>query len=322
MAESEIEKLVQQSERQDDLKQPTGGHARAIGAVRIQLQSAHLKKTGPAWLRWLFPKPNPFVEISINDTRIVGCSKQVCNTHDPYWFPQAFHALIYSSQDSIGLSVFSSRSKHWRTKLLGKASYDMCKLERDLVHLGISERLWKRGEEGGILLFDLVLYKPTSLRGTEDDTSKLLFPETTTNGFHCFAILAMGVMDLFIYEAKGLSSGDILASQLRPGVVVSIEMNGKDIVHSTPKGFSENPRWHSHCEILALQGRRTRLILEVKDGRTEIGHINLPIGDILRGEEQDGRWWPLSGSPQGRLRIKTGWKALSGVHEDVAGPEI
>lgn len=53
------------------------------------------------------------------------------------------------------------------------------------------------------------------------------------------------------------------------------------------------------------------------NGKTEIGHVDLPISEILRGEEQNGGWWPLSGSPAGRLRIEVELKALSGVDGDV-----
>lgn len=128
----------------------------------------------------------------------------------------------------------------------------------------------------------------------------------------------MGIINLIIYEARDLSSGHVPASQLRPGVIVTTEMNGRTKAHATPWGFSGNPRWHSQCEILDLQGGRTRLILEVKDGNVDLGHINLPIGDLVREEgheSHDGRWWPLSGSPQGRLRFKAEWRGLSAVHE-------
>lgn len=171
--------------------QPRSGQTRAVGAVRIQLQSAHLEKEGG--LRSFLPPPSPFVEISIND-EFIGRSKQVHSTyvhmnsprsiisvdyisdyltrHDPYWFPQAFHALIHSSQDSIVLSVLSSRSSSWRTKLVGKASYRVSKLEAEPFHLAISEKLWKKDKERGSILFDVVLYKPTQVSTSEDDSSE------------------------------------------------------------------------------------------------------------------------------------------------------
>jgi Ca2+-dependent lipid-binding protein len=131
----------------------------------------------------------------------------------------------------------------------------------------------------------------------------------------------MGIINLIVYEARDLSSGHIAANQLRPGVIVNTEMNGRTEIHATPWGFSGNPRWHSQCEALVPQGRRTRLILEVRDNNVDMGHINLPINDFLRGEEPNGRWWPLNGSLQGRLRLKVEWKALSTVHETVAFDE-
>lgn len=64
--------------RQDGPERPgAGSQAHAIGAVCIQLQSAHLRKAAPVWLREFLPGPNPFVEISINGSRIVGRSQYV-----------------------------------------------------------------------------------------------------------------------------------------------------------------------------------------------------------------------------------------------------
>lgn len=168
---------------------------RAIGAVRIQLQSASLRRE--AGLRSFFPLPNPFVEISINEKQIIGRSKQADKTYvymnpkgsvmsvnevsdypdsrDPYWFPQAFHALIHSSQDYIALSVSSSLSPCWGTKVIGKATFPVVQLGSEPFHLAISEKLWKRDKERGSILFDVVFYKPIQLPSTEDESSRCQF---------------------------------------------------------------------------------------------------------------------------------------------------
>lgn len=172
---------------------------RAIGAVRIQLQSASLRRE--AGLRSFFPLPSPFVEISINEKQIVGRSKEADKTYvrmspqgsvmsvnevsgyphsrNPYWFPQAFHALIHSSQDFIALSVSSSLSSCFGAKLIGRATFPVVQLGSEPFHLAISKKLWKRNKERGFILFDVVFYKPIQLPSTEDESSGWQFSENS-----------------------------------------------------------------------------------------------------------------------------------------------
>ncbi|KAF9452577.1 hypothetical protein P691DRAFT_804323 [Macrolepiota fuliginosa MF-IS2] len=273
-----------------DAEQLRSGQTRAIGAVRIGLQSANLQKAASG-LRSFLPQPNPFVEIFINNDQFIGRSTQVHSTHDPYWFPQAFHALIHSSQDSIVLSVLSSRGSCWRTKLLGKVNYCISQLEGESFHLATSQTLWKRDEERGTILFDVAFYRSIPASNSEDDSM-------------------MGIATFMLFEAKDLCFGDKPMARLRPVVIIRTDMDEIGF-QATSLGFSGNPKWYSQCEILAKQGKKTRFILEVKYDTSVLGHINLPLGDLLGGEEQDGRWWPLSGSPRGQLRLKAEWKGLS-----------
>lgn len=119
-----------------------------------------------------------------------------------------------------------------------------------------------------------------------------------------------------VYEAKDLSSRGAPESQFRPRVIARIEAEPSDI-QATPLGFSGNPKWYSHCEMLAVHGRRTRLILEVKSDNSDLGHIDLPLGDLLSDEEHHDRWWPLNGSLRGRLRLGVDWEALSADQDNI-----
>lgn len=126
----------------------------------------------------------------------------------------------------------------------------------------------------------------------------------------------MGIISLMLYEAKDLSYRGAPASQFRPRVIARIEADPTGI-QATPLGSSGDPKWYSQCEILAVHGRRTRLILEVKSDSSNLGHVDLPLGDLLGGEENNDRWWPLNGSLRGRLRLGVDWEALSTGQDNI-----
>lgn len=128
-----------------------------------------------------------------------------------YWLGRSEQSLKVLVDKAFGKGIF----------------YNLGRLEDDTVHLAVGEKVWKTDKERGIVLFDVMFYKSIHRHKTEDD-------------------YVMGIMSLIMYEAMDLFSGDIPTNQLRPVVVISIELNGKTRVHATPRAFSENPRWHSH----------------------------------------------------------------------------
>lgn len=257
-----------------------------IGVARVIIQSAHLKHSSTLLL-----PPNPFVVLTTHGSRNPSFTTHRHFTYDPNWIMQSQEILIFSTDSALFFDVFD-HSKYFKNSLIASASISVDDLT--LICEPVTERL-PLSKSGGLKgeLLASVSFHP-------------ILPSTTESN--------VGVVHLFLDEAKELES-PVSSREANPRATIMLAVNGKATrIHSTPpcKSTSE-PKWHSHHTFLCTDKASSVILVDVSDcgfKETNLGYMYIPLRDLLDRDDSGPRWWALSGSQAGQLKMGAEWKPL------------
>ncbi|TFK41290.1 hypothetical protein BDQ12DRAFT_711072, partial [Crucibulum laeve] len=260
-----------------------------IGVIRVIIQSAHISERVVLWS----VRPSISTRIRINQQQVGSTGRQI-RTRDPNWFSETHYGLVYSLDDVLNLDVIDYGLFDWPV-LIGSAVTTLSKTERGFFHTNRKLTLGKRQKQRGNLLCDLFFYP---IRGNE------IQHKIEDRG-------QQGVVRIRFERAKGLKSA---TGKINLKSIAELSFGWNDSpIHVTPPGQSENPSWNSVHEFMCINKSSTLVIVKVVDARHKqqvLGHISLPLEDLLQGEESCNRWWSMSGCIGGQLKMDVQWKAL------------
>ncbi|KAJ6519447.1 hypothetical protein C8R45DRAFT_951531 [Mycena sanguinolenta] len=249
---------------------------RAIGALKIIVQSAHID--GPGW-RWR--RPNASVTIHTNSTKVKTDTQPT--TYDPSWITSTFHVLVKSPKQEITMRVYDDR------RLLGETSFEMAHLIESGMKPDAQLAFSKRHKRRGDLLCSL-FYFPIALSSKTDSE--------------------VGIVRLTLHRAEGLRGHNSL-----PIARIRLAWDAPTI-HITPPGKmieNELAVWESIHEFLCFNKSACVVYIDVLDTRREelvLGHVCISLMDLVEATDTRGGRWPLSGSAAGKLVASAEWRPL------------
>lgn len=121
----------------------------AIGVLQVTIISG----TGLKTTKLAGGNPDPYVNISINNDKILASTSWKENTGNPQWVETKF-VLVQSLTGSLGLSV-ADYNEHRKDSSLGKATWDLSQLVEDATREGQTAKVYLGGKERGELKFDV-----------------------------------------------------------------------------------------------------------------------------------------------------------------------
>ncbi|KAG7450192.1 uncharacterized protein BT62DRAFT_496072 [Guyanagaster necrorhizus] len=257
-----------------------------IGVARVIIQSAHLKHSSTLLL-----PPNPFVVLTTHGLRNPSFTSHRHFTYDPNWIMQSQEILIFSTDSALFFDVFD-HSKYFKNTLIASASISVDDLVLDSEPVAKRLPLSKNGGLKGELLAS-VSFHP-------------ILPSTADSN--------VGVVHLSLDEAKDLKS-PVSSREANPRATIMLAVDGKATrIHSTPlcRSTSE-PKWHSRHTFLCTDKASSVILVDVSDcgfKETNLGYMYIPLRDLLDRDETLPRWWALSGSQAGQLKMGAEWKPL------------
>ncbi|KAF7367223.1 Tricalbin [Mycena sanguinolenta] len=249
---------------------------RAIGALKIIVQSAHID--GPGW-RWR--QPNASVTIRTNSTKLKTETQPT--TYDPSWITSTFHVLVKSSKQEVEMRVYDDR------RVLGEASFDMSLLVESRMKLDAQLPFSKHHKRRGDLLCSL-FYFPIALSPKNDSD--------------------VGIVCLTLHRAEGLRRHNSM-----PIARIRLAWDAPAIHITRPGKMIENELavWESMHEFLCFNKSACVVYIDVLNNRREeqvVGHVCISLTDLVEATDTGGGRWPLSGSVAGKLVASAEWRPL------------
>ncbi|PPQ62815.1 hypothetical protein CVT24_000509 [Panaeolus cyanescens] len=285
----------------------------AIGVLRVVIQTLDITQT------YIVRNPNPFVQLGIrgsNEVQSTSWEKSTCSAN---WVKESFSILVYSLEDVLEFRV---RDRHRLTKStsIGVAVFPLAQLKTDAyVGVGQVAQVLDEGEDVGRILFD-VLYYPVQENEKGDSSqfnsqrsgsiSRILDPILTSS------LTDSGLASIHIIEADNLQTDRSMHHRFcRLSVTLSLDWESRPLHATQTAHFSETPSWQSKCEFLCADRINTTIVVKVLVTELDnepaiLGHMSLPLDNLLETMQESGTWWPLTGCTSGRLLLFASWKSI------------
>ncbi|KAG8844129.1 hypothetical protein FRB91_002847 [Serendipita sp. 411] len=267
----------------------------AIGVLQITIISASgikANKIGGG-------TPDPYASIAIGNNLALERTSPRMDTRTPVWNETKF-VLVSALTGDLNLSIWDF-NEHRKDHELGKASWELNKLNEDSSQEGIVSKITQDGKERGEIKFDISFFpvlKPAIVDGKPEP-----IPETS-----------IGVVRLVLHQAKELDpSKNAISKDINS--FAKLFVNDK-FIHSTPVGkHTLKPIWESPKEFLCADRANCIVTIKVIDDRDflkdpVIGYLNVKLEDMLQAKKEGRDWFTLSGCQSGRVRISAEWKPL------------
>ncbi|TFK76780.1 hypothetical protein BDN72DRAFT_953307 [Pluteus cervinus] len=266
---------------------------RCRGVLRLTIQSAHLKKEA----KRLGRSPNALIIAEM-------CGKECARTEvrprtwTPNWMEDTHDLLIYDFEEHMKLRFYTHHDVR-PDRLLATA--ELC-----LDTLGLDQKQYGR-------IIDL--HHPWTNSVVGDVLLNLeYFPTLEPSGKIC---TESGVLGVTIHQGKALAPMDEEEMLGHPPVAVFSLGWASPAIHTAATAYRlgdpENPAWEANFETFCCaQGPIVTVkIMESKRSNGCLGHMSVPLSDILERNIVGPTWWPLTGSKNGKLLMSLEWRPIS-----------
>lgn len=273
----------------------------AIGVVAITFHGAQGLKNPDKFSG----TPDPYVVVSLNNTKELGRTKVIHENANPRW-GETLYIIVTNLSDAITLTPFDY-NEFRKDKELGAATFPLDRLDQDYEHENLHLEVLSSGKPRGVISCD-VRFFPVLLGTKIDDHTTTPPPESNT-----------GIARITIEQAKDLDGSKSLVGQLNPYAVLLL--NGKEVHVSAKLKRTNNPVFPNPSKsILITDRKKARVGLVIKDDRDLaadpiLGTYQLKLDDMLKLTDKGQEWFNLHGTKSGRAKLLLEWKpvALKGV---------
>ncbi len=273
----------------------------AIGVVAITLHNGHGLKNPDKFSG----TPDPYVAISLNNSKELARTKTIHEDHNPRW-NETLYIIVTNYTDSLTLQVYDYNDVR-KDKQLGTATFALDRLEGTAEHENLSMDVLANGKHRGILNCDVRFFpvmEPEKLETGET----LPPPESNT-----------GIARITIEQAKDLDGSKSMVGAFDPYAVLLL--NGKEIHKTNTPKHTNNPVFSDNTKsVLITDRKKARIGLVVKDSRdlaTDpiLGTYQIKLDDMLKLVDKGQEWYTMHGTTGSKAKLNLEWKpvALKGI---------
>ena len=273
----------------------------AIGVVAVTLHGANGLKNPDKFSG----TPDPYVVLSLNNSKELGRTKTVHENANPKW-NETIYIIVTNYTDALTLTTFDYNEVR-KDKELGVSTFPLDKLEADPEHENLQLEVLAGGKPRGVLQADIRFFPVLESQKLEDG-SMAPPPESNT-----------GIARLTIEQAKELDGSKSMIGQLNPYGILLI--NGKEVHITSKLKRTNNPVFPNPTKsILITDRKKARVGLVLKDDRDlatdpVLGSYQVRLDDMIKLMDKGQEWFSLHGTKTGRAKLMLEWKpvALKGV---------
>ncbi|PFH50762.1 hypothetical protein AMATHDRAFT_3617 [Amanita thiersii Skay4041] len=266
--------------------------AEPAGVIRVGVQSARIRP----WCRLLGSPPDPFVVVQTNHGQNMVQTAHKSHSFEPTWM-ETLYVVVYPQDSLLEVHLYSAH-EHRDDTILGMTHFPLFKLMQSKELTGLVVDITKSGKHKADLLLDLTFY-PANTEVSPVQPKPLPFRD-----------LEPGVVTMTIHEAADLD----VTHHGTPSVQIGLGLEGPPIHITAPGEDSVNPVWDSIFDFFCLDKGSASVMVKVViphwSAEETVGHMLLPLEDLLESYRTGVDWWPLGGCNSGKVRISVRWTSV------------
>ncbi|KAI8364384.1 C2 domain-containing protein [Blakeslea trispora] len=242
--------------------------------------------------------PNPYIRFYLDHGQELDRTSVCENTFTPKW-NETYYLKINDLNSLLSIELKTSRPGK-KDRRLGTANFDLSVLdgETQAEQEELNLIMLRNGKYVTDIRVDL-RYLPISKPTKRDNGT--IEPAAESNS---------GVARLTVHECQDLTS---TAQTISP--YVRLIVNGKEKKKTAVVKKSNEPKYEEPYEIVVLDKTTFYLRVEVRnsaDNDQILGVFTCRLVDMMRQQEQNNGWWPLTNGDiqNGQIRLSTDWKPM------------
>ncbi|KAI8090290.1 C2 domain-containing protein [Gilbertella persicaria] len=252
--------------------------------------------------------PNPYIRFYLDHGQELDRTTVCENTFTPKW-NETRYLKINNLNSLLSIELKTSRPGK-KDRRLGTANFDLSMLdgETQAEQEGLNLMMLRNGKHVTDLRVDL-RYLPISKPTKRSDG--IVEPPVESNS---------GIVRFMIHECRDLTSA---AENISP--YVRIIINGAEKKKSSVMKRKNNPKYEEPYEVVVLDKTSFYVRVEIRnnaDNDTLLGVFASYLPDMIRQQEKNDSWWPLTNNDtqNGEIRLSAEWKPmiLSGLSDFVS----
>lgn len=135
-------------------------------------------------------------------------------------------------------------------------------------------------------------------------------------------IIETGVVTLQVQRARNFQWEHYRTKPRKLFVVTSLGWGDKPL-HKTEASYqSDLPVWNSSFDFVCYEKTSAVIVMKIvekanTDNPVIYGHLSIALNELIAAQDDKREWWPLSGCPDGELRLIAEWSPLEMSRESI-----